>query len=249
MLTIQGILFYFTLSSSAAMSQDPNETTEDFTRNPQDFIGKHIALWSPSNKLFLQMEEEGGVRPAPEDVNPYNIESWRTWERFEVVDGGNHKIAFHNSQHNRSLRLNGADINGHDGNKNADELPVNWGAERFTVIDAGDKKVAFYIRGSEKRFMRMSRGSVDGRGSVYDNNVSNNVLPSDTKWQIVLHPHPAPAPSSSSFSSASASASVAPAVMSGIAGSASTIEAMGLPAAASMSSMMDLVADNDWLLI
>ena len=149
------------------------------------------------------METNGNVRALQDTrVNPTNLEGWRDWERFEVVDAGDGKYGFHNTKHNRFLRLAFGDVNGYGGQMNVGAMPQNWGAERFRVMNAGGggTKVAFHTSG---RFMRMKGGEVDGKGGdkAYHELPPESVWGSE-RWQIILHPKPHPHPHAPSSSSA-----------------------------------------------
>ena len=126
------------------------------------------------------------------NVNPSNLELWRTWERFLVVDAGNGKIALHNTFHNRFIRISGDDVEGCGGSRNACDLPPEseWGCERFTLVDAGDGKYAFH-NSLHNRFMRMCGSSVDARGGP--RNV-DQLPPGWLSEQFEIIPHPISAP-------------------------------------------------------
>ncbi|KAJ1415992.1 hypothetical protein B484DRAFT_401285 [Ochromonadaceae sp. CCMP2298] len=167
--------------------------TSEFAQSPGDFVGKHVALWSPVNKRFLQMHENGNARRSSgyvgvlqeEQVNPGNLETWRTCARFQIIDAGNGQIALHHAISNRFLRLHGADVDGFGGVQDAHSLPVEWGCERFIVVPAGNL-VALHST-CNKKFIRMKDNKVDAQGGRND----HDKLPLEwwsEQWEVVLHP-------------------------------------------------------------
>ncbi len=99
---------------------------------------KHVALFNHNAGQFVQMQEGGRVGVLDDArVTPLNLEPWRTWERFLVVDAGGGTIALHCAAHNRFLRADGDGINAFGGPRDACDLPGDWASERFTLVDAG----------------------------------------------------------------------------------------------------------------
>ena len=78
------------------------------------FVGHFVALYNTHERRFLLMADDGSIGPLDDtSVNPGNLEAFRTWERFEVVDAGDGKIALHCAAHNRFIRIDGV-ITPHD---------------------------------------------------------------------------------------------------------------------------------------
>jgi len=86
------------------------------------FIGRHIALFNCSTQQFVQMKSDGAVSIL-NSATPDNIEPWRTWETFRVVDAGYGKVALHCAAHNRFLRVDGERVNALGGPMSATDLP------------------------------------------------------------------------------------------------------------------------------
>ena len=152
-------------------------------------IGKSVAIFGCAESRFLQMREDGNVGILDDAaVNPKKLESWRTWERFLVVDAGHGKIALHNAHHNRFLRIYGEDVDAQGGVCESSKLPSNWDSERFSVVDAGNGKVAFH-NAKHNRFMRIWSNEVDAKGGVKD----VGSLPPESEWgseRFIIVPHP-----------------------------------------------------------
>lgn len=152
-----------------------------------DLISKYIAIWSREHQRFMQMDESGLVGVLEDQtVTPENIEAWRTWERFEVVDAGDGKIAFYNPNSKRFLRVDGNEVNSHGGKIQDSTLPAGFESERFTVVDVGNGTVAFH-NACHNRFIRMKNRKVDARGGP----MNADQLPLEwgaEQWEIVLHP-------------------------------------------------------------
>ena len=129
-----------------------------------------MAIYSPEAQRLLMMNDSSeavvngdGSLSTPADMQAQW--SWRKWERFTVVDGGDNMIALHSDHHNRFLRMttDGA-VNGHGGLCDVIRLPPFevWGAERFHVLDCGGGLIALHAP-CANRFLRLTReGSVDG---------------------------------------------------------------------------------------
>ncbi|CAE7242733.1 unnamed protein product [Symbiodinium sp. CCMP2592] len=99
-----------------------------------------------------QFEEQEAARRAAEEaarkaallgtigrsveMGEHDMPDWWTWERFTVVDAGNGQVAFHNSLHNRFLKMNGDRMQS-SAPQAPDALPAGWSWERFTVLPAG----------------------------------------------------------------------------------------------------------------
>ena len=114
-----------------------------------------------------------GVSPHMDEKN--FPDDW-TWERFTVVDAGNGQVAFHNSIHNRYLKMNG-DRMLVSPPQAPDTLPSNWGSERFTVIPAGDGKFVFHNSG-HNRMIRMTGDKVDA-----SSHMNPQDLPGGWAWE------------------------------------------------------------------
>jgi hypothetical protein len=158
----------------------------------KQFIGYHVALYNRHYRKFVQMTPDGSVGVLDDKgVDPTNLESFRAWERFQVVDAGDGKVALHCAFHNRFIKIDGDDVNGFGGPKGSDDLPADWASERFSLVDAGNGKYAFH-NFHHNRFMRLVNLSVDAKGGRKD----MDKLPPESEWtgerfQIVLHPRPA----------------------------------------------------------
>ena len=156
-----------------------------------NLIGSYIALFGVSDKRFVQMNDKGDVGVLEDaNVSPDNLEQWRRWERFLVVDGGGGRVAFYCSLHRRFLRLRDSEnsVDGYGGRKDSNCLPNYWDSERFVIVDAGDGKVALHSPRCN-RFLRMKGRKVDAKGGPKD----VDRLPPASEWgaerfQIVPHP-------------------------------------------------------------
>ena len=153
------------------------------------FIGQYIALFNHSSHRFIQMREDGTVGVLEDSsVHPQNLEPWRSYERFFVVDAGFGKVALHCPVFNRFIRIDGESVDGFGGKRDANNLHVE--NERFTIVDAGNGKFAFH-NALHNRFIRICFGRVDTLGGPKD----VDKLPEESEWgaercQIVLHPMP-----------------------------------------------------------
>ncbi|KAJ1433646.1 hypothetical protein B484DRAFT_447169 [Ochromonadaceae sp. CCMP2298] len=184
--------------------------TSAFARSPADFVGQHVALWSPVNMRFMQMHENENAGKSSgfvgvlqdEKINPGNLEEWRTWERFEVVDAGNGQIALHHTLSNRFLRLFGEDVDGFGGVQ-GNTLPAGWEFERFTVVPVANGTVALHNARNNK-FIRMVDGCcVDAKGGLKN----TDELPAEWRseqWEVILHPLDYAAHTASAAASANA---------------------------------------------
>ncbi|CAE7564912.1 unnamed protein product [Symbiodinium sp. CCMP2592] len=90
-------------------------------------------------------------------------DSWK-WERFTVVDAGNGQVAFHNSMHNRFMKMTWDKKMVVSKPKTVDALPGTWTAERFTVVPAGDGQFVFH-NSLRNRMIRMTGSEVDASGT------------------------------------------------------------------------------------
>ena len=157
---------------------------------PAELIGKHVALFSKFAQRFVQMRSDGTIgmlNEASHDLTKGFIESWRSWERFLVVDAGGGKIALHNPYHNRFIRMSGEYVEA-SGVCAASSFMVQWEAERFTLLkDSGTNCFAFH-NALHNRFIQMTK---DGSVSSVCCDVSNLLSASD--WpaeRFVIVPHP-----------------------------------------------------------
>jgi hypothetical protein len=55
-------------------------------------------------------------------------------ERFTVVPVGNGKVAFHGCHHNRFIRMKDNSVDAKGGNKDVDQLPLEWKSEQWEVV-------------------------------------------------------------------------------------------------------------------
>ena len=96
-------------------------------------------------------------RSAPQDAHSFP-DSW-TYERFTVIDAGNGQVAFHNSVHNRYLKMAG-DRMLVSSPMAADAYPSGWTWERFTVLPAGGGTFMLH-NSAHNRMIRMTTDKVD----------------------------------------------------------------------------------------
>ena len=155
------------------------------------FLGQDVALYGCACQRFVQMRPDGTVGSLDDAAcSPGNLEVWRTWERFLVVDAGNGEVALHNALHNRFIRVWEGAVEAHGGPMDADKLPGGWESERFTIVDAGNGKWALH-NAHHYRFIRMhgAQKEVDAGGGPRD----RNRLPPEADWaseRFLLVPHP-----------------------------------------------------------
>jgi serine/threonine protein kinase len=158
------------------------------------FIGQHVALFNSYNRRFVQMRGDKTVGVLDDSsVNPGNLESWRDWERFLVVDAGYGEVAFFNPEHQRFLQIrderHGWTVGVLDEPSVRPQNLESWrNWERFRIVDAGNGKYALH-NAHHNRFVRVANGSVDGLGGPKD----VNKLPPESEWgserfEIVQHP-------------------------------------------------------------
>jgi hypothetical protein len=76
-------------------------------------VGQYIAIFSPTVKSFLQMTPEGVMQLAADrELSSPALESWRAWERFQIVDAGEGEKAIYNPCHRRFMRIEGENVDG-----------------------------------------------------------------------------------------------------------------------------------------
>jgi hypothetical protein len=91
------------------------------------------------------------------------LESWRTHERFTVIDAGNGEIALHCKAHNRFLRMmHDGSFDAFGGQKDANALPPRHesGAERFLVKQCANGQIALF-GACNRRFVRCVPGGTN----------------------------------------------------------------------------------------
>ncbi|CAE7238427.1 unnamed protein product [Symbiodinium sp. CCMP2456] len=114
-----------------------------------------------------------GVSPHMDEKN--FPDDW-TWERFTVIDAGNGQVAFHNSIHNRYLKMNG-DRMQVSPPKAPDAFPSDWPWERFSVLPAGHGQFMFH-NSAHNRAIRMTGDKVDASGHMNPHDI-----PADWTWE------------------------------------------------------------------
>ena len=114
-----------------------------------------IVFWNHRHQHYVRMSNsrvERGPRGWVEDV-PLG---W-TWERFTCVDLGGGVFAFHNTFHNRFLRMNDHFRMDRSHECNKDKIPANWDWERFKMKDMGNGHWALFSV-KWNRFVKMDHG-------------------------------------------------------------------------------------------
>ncbi|CAE7829158.1 unnamed protein product, partial [Symbiodinium sp. KB8] len=96
-------------------------------------------------------------RSAPHGIDNFP-DSW-TYERFTVIDAGNGQVAFHNSLHNRYLKMDEHRMLV-SSPMPPDAYPSGWTYERFSVIPAGHGNFVFH-NSAHNRMLRMTNDKVD----------------------------------------------------------------------------------------
>ncbi|CAK9088453.1 Tenascin [Durusdinium trenchii] len=102
--------------------------------------------------------------------NMKNVGHLKNWEKFRVWDAGDGSVAFHNSNHNRFIRLGDRALDT-SGKKNVRDLPSGWSWERFEVVQAvpGLPTGSTIALNCHKRFLQMSgQQQLDGRSAAVD---------------------------------------------------------------------------------
>jgi hypothetical protein len=133
-----------------------------------NYTNQYVALYNRYHQRFVQMGDNGSVGILDDsNANPSNLESWRSWERFQIIDVGGGHIALHSPVHKRFVRVtHHGEVDGHGGVREASAgLPSDWACERFTLVDAGNGKYAFHNT-QYNRFIRLYGGRVDTGGGV-----------------------------------------------------------------------------------
>jgi hypothetical protein len=187
---------------------DFQSTTATFAQSPSSFVGKEIALWSPSNNRFMQMSvDTPGFVGVLEDqsVNPGNINgSGFDGTRFLVCDTGDGRVALWSTRYKRYLQcdiageviagieylhvdqyLDGNGGFGGIGGSDSQALKIN-NFEKFTVVDVGNGTVAFH-NWLYSMILRMNGGNVDAKGGRVDLNKLPSLLEWESEqWEVVL---------------------------------------------------------------
>ncbi|CAE7256573.1 unnamed protein product [Symbiodinium sp. CCMP2592] len=91
-------------------------------------------------------------RSAHQDA--HGVPDFWTYERFTVIDAGNGQVAFHNSLHNRYLKMDGERMLV-SSPMAPDAYPSDWSWERFTVLPAGNGEFMFH-NSVHNRVIRMT---------------------------------------------------------------------------------------------
>jgi len=115
----------------------------------------------------IGVSSERGEEGIPDD--------W-TWERFTVIDAGNGQVAFHNSIHNRYLKMDG-DRMLVSSPRAPDRFPSDWTSERFTVLYDGKGKFMFH-NSKHNRMISMTHEKVYASPEMNPQDV-----PGDWTWQ------------------------------------------------------------------
>ena len=149
---------------------------------PQLIPGSQVALYNTHAKRFLRMTgnadmDGSGTWDDPAKPIPYD---W-SWERFTVVDAGNGQVAFHNSKHNRFVRMAGGQDMDASGLCAAQNLPGSWTWEPFTPVYVGEGEVALH-NSLHNRYIRLSPDGVADNSGIMD--VSG--IPDGWTWERFL---------------------------------------------------------------
>ena len=153
------------------------------------FIGESIALYNPFQRRFIQMQHHGDIGILCDtSVSPENLEPWRCWERFTIIDAGNARIALYSWTFRRFVRvLPDGKVDGKAGVIGIDALPPEsvWSAERFSMISV-ENNLYMFCNPASNRFL-----------SLRDSKVVGCHGPSDTdrpsaQFQVVMHLDPLP---------------------------------------------------------
>ena len=138
----------------------------------------------------MQLCPDFQARALDCDVKKDGLESWRTYERFMVVDAGGGQLAFYSPLHRRFLKMYADGRVGADPHtdRSAGDLPHDWPCERFTAVNAGEGRVALH-NPRANRFLRLTQDlRVDGYGGPMD----ATALPPYEQWpterfEVVVH--------------------------------------------------------------
>ncbi|CAE7935788.1 unnamed protein product [Symbiodinium necroappetens] len=117
---------------------------------------------TPKPKVAKAVPKDGRIVRSSERSGDGIPDSWK-WERFTVVDAGNGQVAFHNSMHNRFMKMTWDKKMVVSKAKTVDALPSTWTAERFTVVPAGKGEFVFH-NSLRNRMIRMTKSEVDASG-------------------------------------------------------------------------------------
>jgi hypothetical protein len=156
------------------MSSRPDHTEQQ--NNIRHFLGKYVALYNIYYKGFISLYPDGIPRSLPWTKDPNALEkSSRTWERFQVVDGGNGLICLYNIHHKKFLRIQGDKVDTSSVRRDANDLPHSsrWPAERFQLVyhpgrDRGDPFGFAFHNPHYNRFIRLCNKEVDAKGGPKD---------------------------------------------------------------------------------
>jgi len=114
-----------------------------------------IVFWNHKHQRYFRMSNwriERGHKGWQGNI-PYG---W-TWERFTCVDLGGGNFAFHNTFHNRFMRMNGDGWMDRSDPCDKNKLPDHWGWERFKMKDMGNGHWALFSTAHNK-FVKMDKG-------------------------------------------------------------------------------------------
>merc|ERR1719201_2735108 len=124
--------------------------------------GETIALYSEHVQRFAQLNVNGRLTSTPK-MAADGLQAWHTWERFEVVDGGQGQVALYSNAHWRFVQMTAS------GEMRwslwwpaflKQFLRAEWSSERFEAVQAGPSLIALYSS-EHGRFVQMnSNGEV-----------------------------------------------------------------------------------------
>lgn len=124
--------------------------------------GETIALYSEHVQRFAQLNANGRLTLTPK-MAADGLQAWHTWERFEVVDGGQGQVALYSNAHWRFVQMTAS------GEMRwslwwiaffKQFLPADWSWERFEAVQAGPSLIALY-NSEHGRFVQInSNGEV-----------------------------------------------------------------------------------------
>ena len=95
-----------------------------------------IALWSPTYKRFIRMNDGNYLDKSGESASGTLPSGW-TWEKFKVVDAGSGLIGLWNPRLRRFIRMNNGRID-RSSERSDGSMPSSWQHEKFRIVKVGD---------------------------------------------------------------------------------------------------------------
>jgi len=145
------------------------------------FVGQTVGLYNPHNRKFASMLGAPTYRTSASQVMAPTLPASHTWERFQVTDGYNGRIALYSAVHRRFVAAEDRDQWEASGERpNARLGGPNWHREQFEIWRRRDLGPDIYNIYSpmRNRFMRINGNHVGTSGS--ENGWSN-----EARWRII----------------------------------------------------------------